>query len=75
MFDLGDPLRDQRKAELPQRQQLAAQSFCMGCQHSRRDEACGLIPIAADNADCMATSGQLMGDGQTHEPSPQHDDW
>jgi hypothetical protein len=73
VFDLGDPLWDQRKAVLPQRQQLAAQSFCVGCQHSRRHEACGFIPIAADHADCMATTGQLMGDRQAHQPSAQHD--
>jgi hypothetical protein len=57
VFNLGDPLRDQRKAVLPQFQQLAAQSFCMGCQHSCRDESCGFISTAADDADCMATSG------------------
>ena len=74
VFDLGDPLRDQRKTPLPQCQQLAAEPLCVGSQHAGCDEACGFIPIAADHADCMTTSGQLMGDGQAHQPSAQHDD-
>jgi len=44
------------------------------CEHARRDEACGFIPIAADDADCIATSGQLMGNGEAHQPSAQYDD-
>jgi hypothetical protein len=47
----------------------------MGSEHARCNEACGFIPIAADHENCMASSRQLKGDGQAHEPSPQHDDW